>query len=132
MNKKLGTNRSRKGKIKTTIWLHGQLHTQMRNEAIERRVTQQSLIENSLKERYSEVTQMERDAAIAERINRVDRRMGKLEQQIEMLSEAFLLFVRMWLASTPEVPQEKREAAIQQASIRYGRYLDQLGRQVQK
>ena len=116
------------GRIKASVYIDQQLLNKIKGEADERRVSQQALIENALKDRYSEVTQMERDAAIAERLNRVDMRMRKMGEQIEMVSEGFALYVRMWLASTPEVPADERDIAIKNAQERYHRYVEQLSK----
>ena len=132
MSRRAIIRQARTGRVKASIYIDQQLLTQIKSEAAERRVSQQALIENSLKDRYSEVTQMERDAAIAERLNRVDHRMHKIEQQIEMVSEALALYVRMWLASTPEVPLELRDTAIKSAQERYQRYLEQLSHRIAK
>lgn len=85
---------------------------------------------NSLKERYSEAGQLDRDAVIADRLNKLERSQRRLEEQNEISAEAHALFVRMWLANTPEVPHERRDAAVQGARERYDRYLGQSARRL--
>lgn len=126
MNPKTITYAARSGRVKTTVWFDRELLNQIKNEADKRRVSQQSIIENSLKDRYSEARQLDRDAAIAERLNKLERHLRRIEEKSEISAEAQALFVRMWLASTPEVPTEEREKAVQSAQDRYARYLQQL------
>lgn len=117
---------SREGRVKTTLWLDRRVLEAITAEANDRKVSKQSIIESSLKERYSEVVQLDRDAAIADRLNRLERGQRRIEEQIVISAEAHALFIRMWLASTPEVPSECRDSAIQSARERYERYLQQL------
>ncbi|MBN8549334.1 MAG: hypothetical protein J0M12_08480 [Deltaproteobacteria bacterium] len=123
---------TREGRVKTTIWLDRRVLNAVTNEADERNVSKQSIMENSLKERYSEAVQVDRDAAIADRLNKLERGQRRLEEQSEISAEAHALFVRMWLASTPEVPIERREEAVHSARTRYERYLIQLSKRVSR
>jgi hypothetical protein len=121
---------TREGRVKTTLWLDREVLNAVATEAGQRKVSKQSIMENSLKERYSEAGQLDRDAVIADRLNKLERSQRRLEHQNEISAEAHALFVRMWLASTPEVPSEQREAAVQCAQIRYERYLKHLSKRV--
>ena len=121
---------TREGRVKTTLWLDREVLNAVATEAGQRKVSKQSIMENSLKERYSEAGQLDRDAVIADRLNKLERGQRKLEHQNEISAEAHALFVRMWLANTPEVPHEQRDAAVQVARERYDRYLVQLAKRL--
>lgn len=120
----------REGRAKTTIWLDRDILRAVTKEAEERRVSKQAIMESSLKDRYSEAAQFDRDAAIADRLNKLERGQRQIADQNETGAEALALFIRMWLASTPEVPVEEREVAVQSARERYDRYLMQLAKRL--
>ncbi len=121
---------TREGRVKTTLWLDREVLNAVAREAGQRKVSKQSIMENSLKERYSEAGQLDRDAIIADRLNKLERSQRRLEQQNEISSEAHALFVRMWLASTPEVSPGDKERAVQSARERFDRYLAQLAKRL--
>lgn len=121
---------TREGRVKTTLWLDREVLKAVTNEANERKVSKQSIMESSLKDRYSEEAQFDRDAVIADRLNKLERGQRQIAEQNETGAEALALFIRMWLASTPEVPHEQRDAAVQCARERYDRYLAQLAKRL--
>ena len=123
---------TREGRVKTTLWLDREVLNAVATEAGQRKVSKQSIMENSLKGRYSEAGQLDRDAIIADRLNKLERSLRRLEQQNEVSAEAHALFVRMWLASTPEVPPAEKERAVQSARERYDRYVRQIAKRVGK
>ena len=123
---------TRAGRVKTTLWLDREVLNAVATEAGQRKVSKQSIMENSLKERYSEAGQLDRDAVIADRLNKLERGQRRLAQQNEISAEAHALFVRMWLASTPEVPPADKERAVQSARERYDRYVRQIVKRVGK
>jgi hypothetical protein len=121
---------AREGRVKTTLWLDREILRAVANEAEERRVSKQAIMESTLKDRYSEAAQFDRDAVIADRLNKLERGQRQIADQNETGAEALALFIRMWLASTPDVPLEERDAAVQSARERYDRYLVQLAKRL--
>jgi len=71
-------------------------------EALNQRVSRQSIIESAIIERYSEESEAQRAAEVAHRLNRIDYRLRSLEWQNEAIAESVGTFLRMWLYSTPE------------------------------
>ena len=87
---------TRAGRVKTTLWLDREVLNAVATEAGQRKVSKQSIMENSLKERYSEAGQLDRDAVSADRLNKLERSQRRLEHQNELSAEAHARFVRMW------------------------------------
>lgn len=71
-----------------------------------------------------------REAAIAKRLDRIDRRMQRLERDLGIAVETLAVFVRFWLASTPQLPEAAQAAARSKAQERYGNFLEALGRRL--
>ncbi|WP_334146728.1 CopG family transcriptional regulator [Hyphomicrobium sp.] len=71
-----------------------------------------------------------KEAAIAKRLDRIDRAVQRLERDIGIANEAFALFVRSWLTATPPLPEAAQAAARAQAGERYDRFIEALGRRL--
>ena len=52
----------------------------------------------------------QREAAIAKRLDRLDRRTTRLERDVGIGVEMIALFVRFWLSNTPPPPEAERAA----------------------
>lgn len=71
-----------------------------------------------------------REAAFAKRLDRIDRRIARLERDTAITNEAFALFMRSWLAATPQSPDATQPAVRAQAAKRYDQFLETLGRRL--
>ena len=73
-----------------------------------------------------------REAAIAKRLDQLDRRMNRLERDIGISVETLAIFVRFWLATTPALPEPAAQAARAKAGERYEAFITALGRRLAK
>ncbi|TYL85922.1 CopG family transcriptional regulator [Bradyrhizobium cytisi] len=71
-----------------------------------------------------------REAAIAKRLDQVDRRIARLERDMGISVETIALFVRFWLTTTPPLPEPAAKAARAQAGVRYDNFVAALGRRL--
>lgn len=71
-----------------------------------------------------------REAAIAKRLDQIDRRIARLERDLGISVETLALFVRFWLATTPPLPEPAAKAARAQAGTRYDNFVAALGRRL--
>lgn len=71
-----------------------------------------------------------REAAVAKRIDRLDRRMGRLERDLGISVEMIALFVRFWLTSTPPPPENERVMLRSLGGDRYDAFIEALGRRL--
>lgn len=74
----------------------------------------------------------QKEAAIAKRLDRIDRNMQRLERDIGILNEAFAIFIRSWLTSTASLPEAAQAAARAKGGERYDKFLEALGRRLAK
>ena len=70
------------------------------------------------------------EAALSRRLDRLDRNMQRLERDIGIANEAFAIFIRSWLTSTPPLPEAAQASARAQGGQRYDRFLEALGRRL--
>ena len=71
-----------------------------------------------------------REAAIAKRIDQVDRRLMRLERDLGITVETMAVFIRFWLSSTPALPEPAAQAARAKAAERYNAFVTALGRRL--
>ena len=62
----------------------------------------------------------------------IGRNLQRLERNIGMANEAFGIFVRFWLTSTPSISETAQAAARAKAGERYDGFLSALGRRLAK
>lgn len=74
----------------------------------------------------------QREAAIAKRLDRLDRRQTRLERDVGIGVEMIALFVRFWLSNTPQPPETERAAMRRQGGDRYDAFIEALGRRLAK
>ncbi|KHJ53865.1 CopG family transcriptional regulator [Aureimonas altamirensis] len=70
------------------------------------------------------------EAAIVKRLDRIDRTIQRLERDVGIANEAFAIFMRAWLDSTPPLPDAARAAARAKGGERYHKFLEALGRRL--
>ncbi len=63
-------------------------------------------------------------ALLFRRFDRITRSQERIARDLEILSQAFAMFVRVWLAHTPRLPKEARSGATASAEARYREFLD--------
>lgn len=74
----------------------------------------------------------QREAAIAKRLDQLDRRLTRIERDLGINVEMIALFVRFWLSNTPPPPEAERATMRRQGGDRYDAFMDALGRQLAK
>jgi len=74
----------------------------------------------------------QREAAIAKRLDQLDRRTTRLERDVGIGVEMIALFVRFWLSNTPPPPEAERAAMRRQGGDRYDAFMEALGRRLAK
>ena len=74
----------------------------------------------------------QREAAIAKRLDRLDRRTTRLERDVGIGVEMIALFVRFWLSNTPPPSEAERAAMRRQGGDRHDAFMEALGRRLAK
>jgi predicted transcriptional regulator len=72
----------------------------------------------------------QREAAVTKRLDRIDRRLSRLERDLGIEIEMLALFVRSWLLNTPPLPDTERPAVRKQGTERYDAFIGALGRRM--
>lgn len=68
---------------------------------------------------------------IMRRLDRLSRAWNRTQRDLEIQMEAFGLFVKLWFAHTPRVPDEAKDFARRTADSRFGQFQQHLIEQFQ-
>lgn len=74
----------------------------------------------------------QREAAIAKRLDRIDRRMTRAERDTGITVEMLAMFVRFSLSNAPQPPESERALLRRLGNDRYDAFMEALGRRLAK
>jgi predicted transcriptional regulator len=100
--------------------------------ATRRRVTKSTIIDAAVTSYLSPDGRDRLEAAITRRLDRLSRQLERLERDVAISAEAFALYVRLWLAVTPPLPDGAHAATQAKARERYDEFVAVLGRRLAK
>ncbi|BBB13989.1 CopG family transcriptional regulator [Sphingopyxis sp. FD7] len=118
-------------KLKRTFRLPPDVIDQLAEFATRKRVCQPDIVEAALRSFMSPDNPEQLEAALSRRLDRIDRRIGALDQQAEITTEALALFVRFWLTANPPLPDSALAAAQAQGKDRYDGFVEALARRLE-
>lgn len=72
------------------------------------------------------------EAAIAKRLDQLDRRMTRIERDVGIGVESLAVFIKYWVTTTPTLPEPAAQAARAKAGERYDQFVAALGRRLAK
>ena len=101
--------------------------------AVQRQTTLTQLVERAL------VALLEPDpptadalAALRPQLERLHRQVLAQQEQLDVLTETLALFVRLYLSTTPEVPETQKAAAGRSGLARYQRFVQALAERLDR
>lgn len=118
-------------KLKRTFRLPPDVIDQLSEFAMRKRVGQPDIVEAALRSFMSPDSSEQLEAALSRRLDRIDRHLGRLDEQTEITTEALALFVRFWLTANPPLPDSGHGAAQAQGKERYEGFVEALARKLQ-
>jgi predicted transcriptional regulator len=72
------------------------------------------------------------EAATTKRLDQIDRRMARIERDLNIAVETLAIFIRFWLTTNPPLPESTQSVARAQAGERYDAFVAALGRRLAK
>jgi predicted transcriptional regulator len=115
---------------KHTFRLPPDLAGKLADHAARKRVPQALVVEAALASHLSPDGADRLEAALARRLDRMNRQIDRLDRHVTISNEALALFVRFWLTSTPPLPDTTQTAAQAKGRERYDGFVEALGRRL--
>ncbi|MBN9586069.1 MAG: CopG family transcriptional regulator [Afipia sp. 62-7] len=119
-------------KRRLSIYLEPGLSDRLADHAGRREQSRSTIAEAAIASFLSPDADERREAALAKRLDRIDRNLQRLERDIGIANEAFAIFIRSWLTSTASLSEAAQAAAHAKGGERYDRFLEALGRRLAK
>jgi predicted transcriptional regulator len=119
-------------RTKHTFRLPPDLAVKLADYAAQKRTTQALIVEAALTSYLSPDGADRLEAALARRLDRMNRQIERLERHVTISNEALAVFVRFWLTSTPPLPDAAFPAAHAKGGERYRGFIEALGRRLAK
>jgi len=118
-------------RVRHTVRLPPDLSRQLAAFAVRKRVSQAALVEAALISFLSPDGPERLEAAFARRLDRISRRLEKLEYHVEVGNEAFALYLRSWLTATLPPDDGFSAAARASAELRFSHFIEALARRME-
>lgn len=122
----------RKKKAQISVYLDPATMGLLADYAARRGQPQSLIAEAAIASFLSPDAAEQREAAIAKRLDQMDRRMARLERDVGISVETLAVFIRFWLATTPALPEPTVQTARAKAGERYEAFVAALGRRLAK
>lgn len=119
-------------KKRLSVYLEPDLMNALADYAARREVSLSLISEAAIASFLSPDAEERKEAAIARRLDQINRRVQRLERDVGIATETLALFIRFWLSSTPALPESTQAEARAKGLERYDRFVDALGRRLAK
>ncbi|KPG02066.1 CopG family transcriptional regulator [Rhodopseudomonas sp. AAP120] len=119
-------------KKRLSIYLDPDLSHRLADHAGRREQSRSMIAEAAIALFLSPDAEERKEAALAKRLDRIDRNIQRLERDIGIANEALAIFIRAWLTSTASLPEATQASARAKSGERYDKFLEALGRRLAK
>jgi len=119
-------------KVRLSVYLEPELARSLADHAARRDRSRSLVAEAAIASFLSPDNDERREAAIVKRLDGLDRRIQRLERDQGIAVEMIAVFVRFWLASTPQLSDAAHAAMRAKAGERYDSFIEAVGRRLAK
>lgn len=120
----------RKKKAQISVYLDPDVMAMLSDFAARREQSLSLVAEAAIASFLSPDDAQRREAVVAKRLDKIDRRLTRIERDLGISVETMAVFVRFWLATTPALPEPAAQAARAMAGKRYEAFITALGRRL--
>jgi predicted transcriptional regulator len=117
-------------KKRLSVYLDPELMRLLADFADRRQQSRSLIAEAAIASFLSPDADERQEAAIVKRLDRIDRNVQRLERDLNIVNEAFAIFIRAWLTSIAPLPDAAQVAARAKGGERYDKFLEALGRRL--
>ena len=117
-------------KLRLSVYLEPEVHRALLKFAGKHNKSKSLVAEAAIGSFLTPDNEERREAIVARRLDRISRRMERLERDLNISVETLALFIRFWLTTTPALPETMQAAARAKGVERYERFLEALGRRL--
>jgi predicted DNA-binding protein len=89
-------------------------------------VTETAVVETALRQHLDGTSDR---TLLFRRLDRLDRAIERGHRDLQLLAQAFAVFMQLWLAHAPKLSDEERKGARKTAESRYKEFVEHVGKQ---
>jgi hypothetical protein len=108
-------------------YIRPQLRERLAKVCAATRTTESAVVSEALQKHLDGTSDL---ALTLRRLDRLTRSLDRVLWSLEVVSQAFATFVRVWFAHTPRIAREARSHARAQADARYRQFMERLSEQL--
>jgi hypothetical protein len=90
-------------------------------------ITESAVVEKALGQYLDQISDT---TLLMRRLDRLGRAQARSHRDVELLSEAFATWIKLWLAHTPQIPDEAKASARVSAQARYRQFVTHVAEQM--
>ena len=109
-------------RTRMNVYFDPALLKQVEALALRRNISKSAIVEAAVASFLSGDTSEKLEAAMSRRLDRLGRQIGTLDEDLAVLGETVSLFVNIWLASTPPLPESAQASARAKGAERFERF----------
>ena len=117
-------------RTRMNVYFDPDLLKQVKALSLRRKVSQSTIIEAAVASFLSGDSAEQLEAAMSRRLDRLGRRIDMLDEDLAVLGETVSLFVQIWLASSPPLPESAQAAARIKGAERFEGFMQTLGKRL--
>lgn len=106
-------------------YLSDDLLAQFKKYCATANATESSVVEEALQRFFDDRYDVQ---LLLRRLDRHGRSIDRIKRDVDFFAQAFSVFVQVWFAHTPKLPDDARPAANSIAQKRYGDFVDYVAR----
>jgi len=114
------------------VWLEQDTLDAINMLARKKQLTKSALVEAAVSSLVSPDHHDQREAAFSRRIDRLTRKIDRLDRNTAISAEAMALFIRFWLSATPPIPADALPSAQTKGRERYDNFIKTLTQRLQQ
>lgn len=117
-------------KTRMNVYFEPDLLKQVEALALRRNVSKSAVIEAAVASFLSADASERLEAVFARRMDRIDRQIAGMDEDVAIMGETLALFIRFWLTVTPPLPDSAQASARAKGVERFEGFLQSLGRKL--
>lgn len=117
-------------KTRMNVYFEPELLKQVEALALRRNVSKSAVIEAAVASFLSADASERLEAVFARRMDRIDRQIAGVDEDVAIMGETLALFIRFWLTVTPPLPDSAQASARAKGVERFEGFLQSLGRKL--
>ncbi|GFE97598.1 CopG family transcriptional regulator [Gluconobacter sp. Gdi] len=117
-------------KTRMNVYFEPELLKQAEALPLRRNVSKSAVIEVAVASFLSADASERLEAVFARRMDRIDRQIGGMDEDLAIMGETLALFIRFWLTVTPPLPDSAQASARAKGVERFEGFLQSLGRKL--